>query len=401
MKNLLQIFYCFMFFSLIGFADTDVYDAFRLSRELDTALATRSSHEKCAIYTNILARVPSNTLVTTEYDGADALFETLAGISWAYLDIGDNNYIKKGLEYGLRARDYGYKSGVSATNPEKFADHLHIIALYYEYAPISDKEKRALYQEEAWDHWPHYTLAMQDVWYRKCALVHYKPEKAAPMSQTLVENAPFSSMYYYGNGGWYYILLEQYRDAFRIWQKGLRDSEITDPYNLITVNLMNYIEYATMEELDEIQRLMRVNAARKPASIYSVDTAVRWMNKAEDPHLLFEKTLRTAEENGDTDTVTNMLHEAIAKYRRPLYAEKLGDTNTLVKLYCDRTKQEIWWWMIKPYSLLPKIQALIDSGDCTEETKEYFYFTLLKLRERKPEAEIIDEYLIRNRNLGE
>ncbi len=393
MKNNCRVYCCLILipFACVCVAENSRYDSLSLSRELDSALSLDLPQKRLAIYTNILEHVPSNTLVSTHYDGADALFEALAGTAWAYLHIYDSD-ILTGVEYALRAREYGYTIGVPASNPEKFADHLHILALYYENKLISDSEQRANYYEEAWEHWPYYTLSMQNAWYRRCALVHYKPEKAVLITEELIENAPFSSMYYYANGGWYYILLERYRDAFRIWLKGLQDSEIQYHNSIIEV-CRRYIEYATLDELKKMQQLMRANAAKQPASISTTDNVIKWLQNSEDAHLLFEIELRTAETNGDTATVKRMLHNAVTMYRRPLYAEKLGDTNAVVQLYCDRMKQEIWWWKYLSYSLLPKVQALLETGDCTEATKEYFLLTLMKLKEKYPKALILDEYL--------
>ena len=104
--------------------------------------------------------------------------------------------------------------------------------------------------------------------------------------------------------------------------------------------------------------------------------------------------LRTAEKDGNIHLVTNMLEIAVRQYKRPQYAEKLGDTNTLIKLYCDRMKEETWWWAMPEYSLLPKVQALIDSGDATAETTEYYHMTLAHLESTHPRyAARVQSYL--------
>ena len=111
-------------------------------------------------------------------------------------------------------------------------------------------------------------------------------------------------------------------------------------------------------------------------------------NPAERGETLFSindtELVRGGEKDGNIHLVTNMLEIAVRQYKRPQYAEKLGDTNTLIKMYCDRMKEEIWWWAMPEYSLLPKVKQLIDSGHITPETAEYYKNTLIQLQKNYP-----------------
>ena len=359
-------------------------DPYWLETCLDSAEATRNADSKITIYTNVLAVVSSNELATTYYDGARALFVTWAGLSWAYLHKADTNYFPLGLNYGLRARQFGYATGLPGINPERFSNNLHILSLYYERDMFSDADQREYYYTAAWETWPYFNADMLNLWRRKRALVYYSPKEAIPLSLEVVNNAPFCNTLFYRNCGWHYILLEEYREAFHIWCRGLIDGEPFFWNSVTPPRIIEYIEYATLDELLEIKRLFQVNAAKYPATMDHVQDVIGWLRWADNKHLNFEIALRTAEENSEAEIVTNMLLRAIRSWGRPLYAEKLGDTNMLVHLYCDRMKQEVWWWSMPEYSLLPKVQALLDSGTVSSNTAAYYQETLNYLRENHP-----------------
>ena len=393
MNKVSTLYIILFFFATLSFAETNVYDQEWLEMQLDIAHHTRNADPQIHIYTNILAHVSSNTLVTTTYDGANTLFVIWSGLSWAYLAKADTNYLHRGLDYGLRARKSGYETGVPASNPERFADRIHVLSLYYEHEMFSDAEQREFYYDEAWENWPYFNEPMQNLWRRKRALVYYEPSKAIPISLEVVNNAPFCNTLFYRNCGWHYTLLEKYRDAFAIWHRGLIDGEPHFWRSPTPERFIQHIEHATLEELEETKRLYRVNAAKYPATMDTIEDVTGWLRWAEHPHLQFEMQLRTAEKDGNIHLVTNMLEIAVRQYKRPQYAEKLGDTNTLIKLYCDRMKEETWWWAMPEYSLLPKVQTLIETGNLNYETIEYYKRTLLILENKHSRfSQIIKEY---------
>lgn len=359
-------------------------DAAWCEEQLDAAASTLSADAKIAIYTNVLALAPTNALAAWPYDGANALFVTWAGLAWAYLHKADTNLLPLGLAYGLQARALGLQAGVPFTNPERFADHLHILGLYYECEPLRDAERCAAYHDEAWQYWPYFNGDMLNLWRRKHALVYYQPEKAIPLALAVVNGEPFCNTLFYRNCGWQYVVLGRYREAFAIWHRGLIDGE-PHFWNAPTPErIIEYIEYATLDELRETKRLFQLNAAKYPATLEHIGDVTGWLRWAEHPHLSFELRLREAETQGDTDTVTNLLREAAEKYRRPLYAEKLGDTNLLVRLLCDRMKEQIWWWAMPEYSLLPRAHALAHSSAATPATAAYYTNTIAWLRNTHP-----------------
>ena len=371
-------------FVLRAQAAPPLHDAEWCEQQLDTAASTQSGDAKIAIYTNVLALIPSNTLAALDYDGASALFVTWAGLSWGYLHKADTNLLPQGLAYGLQARALGLQAGVPFTNPERFADHLHILGLYYEREPMSDTERCSFYHDETWEYWPYFNGDMLNLWRRKHALVYYQPAQAIPLALAVVDGAPFCNTLFYRNCGWQYVLLGQYREAFAIWQRGLIDGESHFWNSPTPERLIEFIEYATLDELRETKRLFQVNAAKYPATMENIGDVTGWLRWADHAHLNFELRLREAETQGDEGVVANLLREAVDKYRRPLYAEKLSDTNLLVRLLCDRMKEQVWWWAMPEYSLLPRTHALAHSSAATPGTAAYYTNTVNWLRDTHP-----------------
>ncbi len=358
-----------------GAVSTNDMDPDRLEYELDRAQAAQNANALIQIYTNIQAQVSSSQLVRVEYDGANALFATYAGLAWAYLHA--DRELPRGLDFALRARKLGYETGVPTTNPERFANHLHILSLYYEKPELADREQAMFYHNEAWETWPYFNGDMLNLWRRKRAAVYYDPEKAIPITLELVNNAPFVNTLFYRNCGWHYMLLEDYRNAFSIWFRGLIDGEPHFWNSPTPERVIQYIEHATLDELRETKRLFMVNAAKYPATIKSTGDIVAWMRWADNPHLNFEIRLREAEQAGDAQTVTNLWKQGLSLYRRPLYAEKLGDYDALVRIYCDRMKEQLWWWLFPDYSLMPKVDRVLQQVN--PDTLRYYRDTLARL----------------------
>lgn len=371
-------------FATLCVAETNIYDREWLEIELDKAQMLTRCTTRIDIYTNILHTISSNELVHSEYDGANALFVVCAGLSWGYFHTDNTNYYPLGLEYGLRARKIGYETGVAGHNPERFADHLNLLALYYEKEPVKNSEEQDFYSQEAWETWPYFNGYNLNMWRRKRSKYNYEPKKGIPVALEVINNAPFCNTLFYRNCGWNYILLEDYRKAFAIWHRGLIDGEPHYWRSPTPHRIIQYIEYATLDELEETKRLFRLNAAKYPATLDTIEDVTGWLNWANNEHLNFEIQLRIEENNHNIEVVTNLLKLAIVKYHRPYYADKLGDTNTLVKLYCDRIKEEVWWWAIPEYSLLPKVKQLLESGHATSETSKYYTKTLAQLYVQHP-----------------
>jgi len=42
-------------------------------------------------------------------------------------------------------------------------------------------------------------------------------------------------------------------------------------------------------------------------------------------------------------------------------------------------KEQLWWWLFPDYSLLPKADALIESGNVTTNTVRFYHDTLTQL----------------------
>ena len=372
---------CFLI-SQLAFASTNEFDMDKLEDELDKAQCIQNADALINIYTNICAQVSSSQLVRVEYDGANALFVTYAGLARAYLHADRN--LTNGHDYALRARKLGYETGVVATNPERFANHLHILSLYYERAAFASAENAQEYHNETWETWPYFNDNMLNLWRRKRAAVYYNPSEAIPITLEVVENEPFVNTLFYRNCGWHYSLLEDYRNAFSIWFRGLKDGEPHYWNSPTPERIIQYIEHAKLDELKKTKQLFRMNAAKYPATMENVKDVTGWLRWAENPHLNFEIKLREAEESGNALLVTNMLRNAVSKYRRPLYAEKLGDNDKFVELYCERMKEQIWWWAIPEYSLLPKIDKIIESRNVTTNTVKYYLNTLKSLADRHP-----------------
>ena len=375
------ILFAFIFISQLAFASTNEFDMDKLEYELDRAQYIQNTDTLIYIYTNICAQVSSSQLVRVEYDGANALFLTYAGLARAYLNADKN--LTNGFDFAIRARKLGYETGVVATNPERFANHLHNLSLYYE-TPFSNKEKSEEYGYETLETSPFFTPDMIDVWRASYMRDYYDPWKARPVLEELISNTPFIDEMFYRNCGWLCTLQNDYRAAFRFWNDGLRDADMKSKPKYITRKMMEYIEYATLDELKETKQLLNMNAAKYPATIENVKDVIDWLRQADNPHLNFEIKLREAEESGDSLTVTNMLKEGLSRYRRPLYAEKLGDYDKLVELYCKRMKSQNRWWATPEYSLLPKIDKIIERGNVTTNTIKHYRDTLKLLIGRHP-----------------
>ena len=176
MKKIILI-ACFLFSQLV-FASTNEFDMDKLEYEFDRAQCIQNADALINIYTNICAQVSSSQLVRVEYDGANALFVTYAGLAKAYLHADKN--LTNGLDFAVRARTLGYETGVASTNPERFANLLHILSLYYE-TPFSNKEKSEEYGSEAFESWPFLTPDMIDVYRASYMRDYYDPWKSRPV----------------------------------------------------------------------------------------------------------------------------------------------------------------------------------------------------------------------------
>jgi hypothetical protein len=336
-------------------------------------------HKGPCLYVAISDELPSNVVEDFMYDSIPGDFLMHAGLCYI---LGSQ---KGGNQADVRdsAARHGKEALRIAALPRGFAiDSKRLAFLYQDLAQVSAGEEKDEYSRRSFELFPgdNLLLSRMKAYYAWRLHQRGKHEESAELYEDLFAKSPFTFHYIFGQAGRMYADRADYRKAFATWLTGLRDmnpAAFNSCAQDIVREIMTFLPYATLDELRSYRSAVRYQAARCPAITEKVSDIAQWLRLADDERILFEITLREAEERGDPD-VTNLLHQALAKYRHPVYAEKLGDYFTLADIYCEEMHKEkfpLLYANMTPCAA-QKLHALFTGGKMDKEHIRLYRDTL-------------------------
>ena len=319
------------------------------------------------IYEKLLELQGTNFFMTNYFEEVNLMFlyyDVAIRRHWFQRPL--TNSIEIARQYGIIGRKIGYEYFAKAKNPERFAAFLHIFGIVEEqYQAGLSREERDFQKaidifDEATSVYPYFSGEMLNIWRRKQAF--NSPTESPKIAWLIATNAPFANTLFYRNGGWASTVKGNYREAFQLWFKGLEDGEPVFFNSPTPERPLEYIEYATEEEIIELKRLYGVNVTKFPMIDQNMFQISGWLKFYNDTKLLDDELkLRTLDKY--SEEYTNQLKHMFTQYRKPYYAIQYGGYSEVINYYFVVLTDESLTSLHDPIGASAQIEKYIEKTD--------------------------------------
>jgi len=363
----------------------DLDDVFNIAEDY---LLRYETDRAAQIYKLILEKVPKKELIKFRFDNCSGEFIVNAGLCLSAANkfnsvnvcgfdevyknlimVSEKNYLLTNDFYfmhGKKAYKIAMKTSDGCRNILRLEKLLWGLA---ELAPKGEKEKYIEHALELFDYHTadsltKYILHVWEIYLRG------NPLEATKIFDKILRENPRFFPVYYSKMGWPSIELEDYRNAIRIWLRGMRLVHIWNfgdfsQDRLKEIKLM--LPFFNQNELEELIGIIIRRTAQNPPLTKNVAEIAQWLNLINDPQLKLEMKLRELEE-GQSPEYKTLLSMALKEYEHPENARKLGEYKLAAELYCKRIKECRQYFRLRYY--MKKFEQLKDKID-SETFRKY------------------------------